>query len=122
MKNIDNSKSLNINTPSFGKKQYLKNKNTKVEGCENNIEEQSKSKPSNNYSVHIWPSKVEFGKKSDNFANDVKLFVNDPLKVEDTNNFFDYAYNNYQNKMEAPYEYASLLAREYYNMLGRDNN
>lgn len=120
MKNVDNGKSLNINNHSFEIKSSLKNKNTKIEHCEKKIEEQSSS--SNEYSVHIWPSKVSFGKKSDNFANDVELFVNDPLKVEDTNNFFDYAYNSYQNKMEAPYEYASLLAKEYYNMLGKDNN
>ena len=120
MKNVDNGKSLNINNHSIARKQFLKNKNTKIEHCEKNVEDQLSS--NNEYFIPLWPSKISYGKRSDNFANDVELFVNDPLKVESTNNFFDYAYNSYQNKMEAPYEYASLLAKEYYNILGKDNN
>ena len=36
--------------------------------------------------------------------------------------FFDLAYDKYQNSVDAPYEYSTVLAKTYYDMLNGENS
>ena len=114
MTNINNNN--NINTSKTNYSQSVAHKKDNNEQFANAVESPNVENTDSDYSAIIGRSQVRFKSKNDNFENDIKLFIENPKSVEKANTFFNIAYEQAVSKKQAnPYEYAALLAREYYN-------
>jgi len=118
--NIDNENFLNLKNTQVKKKPHESARKTEIEkdGVQNNESHDS----SKCFSEIIGRSQVNYTFMNDSFANDIKLFVDNPQSVESTNKFFDLALERYKDTVDAPYEYSTLLAKTYYDMLHGDSD
>ncbi len=112
MKNVNNNKN-NINA---GKSAQI-NKNAKQSMANNDLQNEAQpiraEQSSSEYSAIIGRSQVSF--KGDNFANDVKLFVNNTELAKKATILGDIAYEQMKDKHPNAYEYSCALEKEFFN-------
>ena len=114
MTNINNNKNINTNSIAYNSQNVAKKS---VNDAPIEVQAaQAAEKSSQEYSAILGRSQVKFSSKSDNLEKDVASFVNNPSSVKKANTFFDIAYAQACQQVKSnPYEYAALLAKEFYN-------
>ena len=116
MANINNNKNINTNSIAYNSQNVAKKSVNEISAEVEAQPAQVAEKSSQEYSAILGRSQVKFSSKSDNLEKDVEHFVNNPSAVKKANVFFDIAYEQAcQQGKKNPYEYAALLAKEYYN-------
>lgn len=114
MANINNNKNINTNSIAYNSQNIVKKSTNDI--TVDVQPAQAAEKSSQEYSAILGRSQVKFSSKSDNLEKDIEHFVKNPSAVKKANTFFDIAYEQASRQgKDNPYEYAALLAKEYYN-------